>query len=264
MVRTAHLLRLGAWLCVALAAARAGAVQPTEDLLPATTKGFLSTHDVEEVRTKFRETQLGAWVKDPLMEPFINDLKKQIAAKLEASGKRIGVRWPDLEGVYGGEVAIALIQPDPKDKLSHATALIMDITGKKAEADVLLAKIDANQKSYKAVRSAARSAGIDMIVYTEPLAPGEKTPHKTYYFIKDDQLVAVDHPAIAVEIAGRLDRRENPHAGRRRSVQIFDGAEHEGSRRQSAPYPLVHRALWLCRGPPRCRRGPQDAAAPTC
>ncbi|MDX1948814.1 MAG: hypothetical protein SFU86_25725 [Pirellulaceae bacterium] len=203
-MRIASQLRLGLFLCLAFVAARAQAVQPTENLLPATTKGFVSTHDVDEVRTKFGETQLGAWVKDPAMEPFITDLKKQIAEKMEKAGKRIGVRWPDLDGVYGGEVAIALIQPDPKDKLSHATALIVDITGKKAEADALLAKIDANQKGFGAVRSSVKAAGIDMIVYTEPLAAGEKVPHKTFYFVKDAQLVAVDHLGVATDIAGRM------------------------------------------------------------
>src|SRR5437667_1926965 len=95
-------------------------VQPSELLLPATTKGFISTHDVEEVRKKFNETQLGELVNDPLMKPFIDDLKEQIGQKLERAGKRLGVKWNDLEGVYGGEVALALIQPSPKDKMSHA------------------------------------------------------------------------------------------------------------------------------------------------
>src|SRR5262245_45252043 len=112
-------------LLIICSATTSRAVQPAERLLPATTKGFIATQNVEEVRKKFNETQFGAMSHDPLMEPFIEDLKKQVLAKLEQAGKKIGLKWQDLEGVYGGEVAAALIQPDLKDKMSHATVLLV-------------------------------------------------------------------------------------------------------------------------------------------
>src|SRR5262245_47340298 len=138
------------------------AVQPSELLLPATTKGFLSTHDVDEVRKKFNETQLGEMVADPVMKPFIEDFKQQIGAKLEKAGKKLGIKWDDMEGVYGGEAALALVQPDPKNKMSHATVLIVDITGKRAEADKLLAKVAANQKENKALASKIREGNVEL------------------------------------------------------------------------------------------------------
>jgi len=82
------------------------------------------------------------------MQPFIDDFKKQIGQKMERAGKKLGVKWDDLEGVYGGEVTLALIQPDPKNKMSHATALIVDVTGKQKELAELLAKVDANQRGH--------------------------------------------------------------------------------------------------------------------
>jgi hypothetical protein len=184
--------------------AQAPAAQPTESLLPATTKGFMSTHDVDEVRAKFNETQLGEMVADPVMKPFIDDLRKQIGAKLEKAGKRLGVKWEDMEGVYAGESTLALIQPDPKDKNSHATVLIVDITGKHDKADELLAKIDKNQKAGKAVRSEHKFGGVTMTVYTQPLAAGEKVAETSYYFIKDETLVISDHKATSKGIVGRF------------------------------------------------------------
>ena len=149
----------------ATAAAACSAAQPAERLLPATTKGFISTQDVHEAHKKFDETQLGAMANDPLMEPFIGDLKKQVRAKLERAGNAIGLTWKDLEGVCGGEVAAALIQPNPEDKMSHASALLVDITGKKKETDVLLKKIAANQKAKKARPTTPKEAGIDITQY---------------------------------------------------------------------------------------------------
>ena len=181
-----------------------GAV-PSELLLPATTKGFISTQDVEEVRTKFKHTQLGDLVNDPVMKPFIDDLKEQIGAKLERAGKKLGVKWDDLEGVYGGEVALALIQPNPQDKMSHATALLVDIAGKRQEADKLLRKIDENQRANRAVRSALKEGAIEITVYTQPLKEGEKTPERSFYFISGEQLVVADDQATIIAMIRRLD-----------------------------------------------------------
>jgi len=184
---------------------RTWAVHPSELLLPATTKGFISTQDVDEVRTKFNATQLGEMVADPLMQPFIEDFKKQIGAKLEKAGKRLGIKWNDMQGVYGGEVAGAMIQPDPKDKMSHATALIIDITGKQQQAQQLLEKIDANQKVNRAKKGAIKEGNVQITVYEQPLAPGEKVPDRSYHFIAGDQLIVTDHEATARGIVHRLD-----------------------------------------------------------
>lgn len=181
------------------------AAVPSELLLPATTKGFISTQDVDQVRAKFKATQLGDLVNDPLMKPFIDDLKTQIGAKLERAGKKLGVKWDDLEGVYGGEVALALIQPNPQDKMSHSTALLVDITGKRKEADELLRKIDANQRANRAVRSALREGNLEITVYTQPLKEGEKAPERSYYFVSGEQLVVSDDQATLVGMIRRLD-----------------------------------------------------------
>jgi hypothetical protein len=191
-------------LIVALAS-RAVAVPPSELLLPATTKGFISTQDVDEVRSEFNKTQFGEMAHDPVMEPFIEDLKKQIGAKLERAGKKLGIKWPDMEGVYGGETAAALIQPDPKDKMSHATALIVDITGKRREADTLLKKVAENQKANRAVATLVREAGVEITVYTQPLKPGETAQEKSFHCIAGDQLILTDHEPTIRGIIHRLD-----------------------------------------------------------
>jgi len=180
---------------------------PSELLLPATTKGFISTQDVEEVRKKFNETQLGEMVADPVMKPFIEDLKKQISAKMQRAGKKLGVKWDDLEGVYSGEVALALVQPNPQDKMSHATVLIVDITDKHKEADDLLKKIDANQKANRAQASTIKEkdTGLSITVYTQPIREGEKTPERSYVFVAGDQIIAADDLLTITGIAHRLD-----------------------------------------------------------
>ena len=199
------------------------AVQPSETLLPETTKGFISTQDVNEVREAFNNTQLGAMVADPAMKPFIDDLRRQISAKMEKAGSKLGVDWEDLEKVYAGEVALAVIQPDPSNKMSHALALVVDVTGKKKEVDELLAKVHRNQTAKRAVRSVVRSRlvpGATMTMYTQPLERGQTVPERSYYIVQDDMLVATDSYNTIDAIVARFGKQDAK--GSLAGVKAFD------------------------------------------
>jgi hypothetical protein len=201
---------------LSLLAGSAWAVQPSETLLPSTTKGFASSPNIEQLREKFKQTQLGAMVQDEAMKPFIDDLREQIRGKLNSAGARLGLTWEDLENVPAGEVAIGAIQPDPKDKSSHATVILVDITGKRAQADELLSKIDKNLIAQKAVKSTAKVGAVELTVFTLPDREVErmegrekvlvKVQDVVVHFIHDDQLVIADHQPIAAAIVGRFGK----------------------------------------------------------
>ncbi|MDA1054834.1 MAG: hypothetical protein O3C40_30785 [Planctomycetota bacterium] len=90
---------------------QADAAKPSETLLPNTTKAYISVPDVDKLREHFDQTQFGLLLNDPVMQPFVEDVKGQIRDKLSEASVRLGLSWDDLEGVYGGEVAMALLQP---------------------------------------------------------------------------------------------------------------------------------------------------------
>lgn len=87
------------------------AAKPSETLLPNTTKAYISIPDVDKLREHFDQTQIGILLNDPVMEPFVEDVQRQIRNKLSEASVRLGLSWEDLEDVYGGEVATALMQP---------------------------------------------------------------------------------------------------------------------------------------------------------
>lgn len=180
------------------------AAEPSEKLLPSTTKGFVSTPNLEEAQTKLADTELGNMFADPLMQPFVEDLEKQIRSRMDKAGVRLGVTFDDLKGVDTGEVALAVVQPDPKDKTSHATVLIIDATGKTALAKAMLEKIAANQTSKKGVKSKAKAGDIELTSFTLPLKAAETTPEHVIYFLHNDQIVLTDNLAVAKGIAGRF------------------------------------------------------------
>ena len=118
-----HALLAAVVLCAAVTCSSAAAAVPSEQLLPHTTKGFLSLPDTADLTAKFDTTQLGQLVNDPVMQPFVEDLKRQLKSKLGQTGTRLSITLDDLNGIAGGEVAIAVIQPNGDKKL-HAIAAI--------------------------------------------------------------------------------------------------------------------------------------------
>jgi hypothetical protein len=220
VARFALLPRLFAVVALCIVPRLAPAAQPAETILPATTKLFISTPDVDETRRKFQATQLGELSQDPLMQPFIEDLKKQINQKMVAAGNAMGISWNDMEGVYGGEAVIARIQPDPKDKNSFALVVLVDITGKDAEAKTLLKKIDAQQKAEGATRREVKiTDGLNGVEYVQKARPGSPRVEKDYYFIKDNWLVATDWYPTAQGLAKRIGAKDK--ADSLASVEAF-------------------------------------------
>ena len=203
MPRTAFLSLLFVIITLGVPATPSRAARPSESLLPDTTKGYLSVPDVDELRDHWQKTQLGEMTKDPVMKPFIEDLRKQIESKFAKTEVRVNIKVDDLKDVYGGEVAIAMIQPGGDSK-QHATVLLVDVTGHIKEANALLDKIDKNLRDRKATRSDKKIDDVTLISYTLPKKRGVTELRKAFYFIRDDQLIATDHEATAKEILSRF------------------------------------------------------------
>jgi hypothetical protein len=79
-----------------------GATPPTEELLPNTTKGYLSVPNVDQLEEAFNKTQMGQLANDPAMKPFIDDLKRQLREQWTKSHQKLGISWEDLDGVPAG------------------------------------------------------------------------------------------------------------------------------------------------------------------
>jgi len=183
--------------------------QRSESLLPPTTRGFISLPDVDRLREKWSKTQLGEMTRDPAMQPFIQDLQRQLEQKLSQTGRRLRIQWSDLDGVYGGEVCAAVIQPDG-DLEQHALALLVDITDHRQQARAMLEKVWQREKAKGATRSSQRMAGVEVMVLSVADANRSEEGHDVYYALHNNRLVALDHAAEMAAILKRLngDRSE--------------------------------------------------------
>jgi len=190
-------------LCLPPSARPLAAAKPSEQVLPKTTKGYVSIPDMDLLREKWDQTQLGQLMKLPAMKPFSKDLQKQLNEKLTKTGVKLGMKISDLDGVYGGEIALAAIQPDG-NPAKHATAMLIDVTGKRKEADEFLGKVEADLKKNGGRRADMTVGDVPVIAYTVPRKKEMMKESHSFYAIVDDVLVAVDHEDTMRQIVGRL------------------------------------------------------------
>ena len=122
----------------------------SETLLPDTTQGLFAISDADILDVQWNKTQLGHLMADPLMKPFVKDLRRQIDARWSNVHDRLGLTLEDMRGVPGGDSAIALIAPAPG---KAALAIVIDVTGKLPQANAMLKKVTAAQLERGATQS---------------------------------------------------------------------------------------------------------------
>lgn len=191
------LMSLLAFANLAFAATR------SDRLLPETTKGYLSIPNVVELTKRWDETQLGKLVNDPVMQPFTDDLKRQLKSKFSQTGMKLGVTLEDLSDIATQELAIALVQPGG-DVKSHSLVLIIDVTDHTEKAQALLAKIAQNQLQKGAKKTAAQVGEVEITGFVLPPKKGQNDGINAHFFLHNNLLVATDHAETIAELAKRV------------------------------------------------------------
>jgi len=217
------------WICVILAAglgfplgqAAGQSAPPSEDLLPENTVGFLSVPDMEALETHWDKTQLGQLMADPIMEPFLDDLQRQFERRISGMRERLGLTIDDLEGVPGGEVALARILPGPEQV---AEAAVVDVTGHLPQAKAMLEKLTANLLKQGAKRSTLKMSGTGMTVILLDIPKPADDPRgkarKAYYYLGDRLLLASDNADVIEGMLARLAGGRNDNLANVPAFQV--------------------------------------------
>jgi len=177
---------------------------PCDSLLPVTTKGFLSIPDVAQFVAKWNETQLGHLVNDPMMKPFVDDLREQLNAKLAKSQVKLGVTLDELDGICGGEFCVALIQPE-NDAKRHAAVMLVDITDRAAKAAEVVDKISKNLLGQGAKKRVEKIGDVSVSIFTMPKKRAEDPAAEAYYVTHRDMLIAANDRDTTAKILARLN-----------------------------------------------------------
>jgi hypothetical protein len=181
------------------------AAPPSESLLPATTKAFVSAPDVDALREAWDATDVGRLAADPLMQPFMDDLKKQFEARLSLTGNEFGITWDDLKDVYAGETALGIVQVRG-NPAQDAAILVCDVTGRSAEAQALVAKLTNHLKQQGATATSQNVAGVAVSVFVLPKKEGRPADRKAALAIAQDVLIVSDHVQETADLIARIQK----------------------------------------------------------
>ena len=147
---------------------------------------------------------MGRLVNDPVMKPFVEDLRDQIKSKMSTTRVRLGLTLDDLQDIYGGELCLAVLQPE-NDPARHAMAVLVDVTGHQAQATAMLDKVTANLIQQGATKRVEKLGGVDVTVFTMPKKRADNPTVEALYVIHKDMLISTDQREICEQIIARLN-----------------------------------------------------------
>lgn len=180
-----------------------GLAQTSEDLLPDSTKGYLSIPNAVEFDKQWKKTQVGQLMEDPVMQPFTKDLRRQFEDRLSNVRDRLGLTFDDVKDVPTGELAIAMVQPSENEAV---TVLLMDVKGNLDKAQAMLNKASANFARRGGKRSDIEIGGIKALYFDIPIDPNDPNPGpgKAIYFLHNNLFGAGDQLEVMRGVIGRL------------------------------------------------------------
>ncbi len=185
---------------IAASVSIAAAAPPADQLLPGSTKGYISVGDVDELLEKWDRTQLGQLMNDPVMEPFADDLRRQMKEAWTKAHRELGIEWDDIKELPTGEVTAALVYPPGGEP---AFAVLVDVTDNRAKADEFLQRVAKLLIEDGAKRSEREELGTKLTVFEFPPSEGsDEPPHTAIYFINDEMLCATSSLAMTRQLLG--------------------------------------------------------------
>ncbi len=205
MPRTCSKLGLTVLLSLAVLAP-ADASERLDQFLPATTKGFVSFPDIDRAIQRWDATQLGKMMADPVMKPFVDEIRDMFQGDVLQLSKRLGVHMGQLQELRGGEVCLAFVQPQG-DANAHAAVLLMDIRGREQEAAQMLKTVAEDLQGQGAAQTTiTASAGVQVMVMTLP-NEDQGDVRKTFSVIHQNRLFITDRLDVANRILSLMEGR---------------------------------------------------------
>lgn len=165
------------------------AARPSDQLFPSSTTAYVSVGDWPELRESWNKTQLAELMTDPVMEPFEEDLRRQLNERFSITEKRLGLSMDDLKELPTGELALGYIYAG-RDKPS--LVLVADVTGNVDKAEAMMADVRKKLEERGAKRSTRDAGGVEIVLYELP--PDEETGERSTaaYVLHDNMLAVAD------------------------------------------------------------------------
>ncbi|MEM9413148.1 MAG: hypothetical protein AAGA30_18715, partial [Planctomycetota bacterium] len=202
----------------------------SQELLPASTKAWLSIPDAKNLDKKFLETQIGQLCQEEEFAPFIESVKGQFRQWMSDKNVRLGLNLEDVQDIRSGEICLAGILPaengaanknaKPLGKGVHGVVLLVDVNENIAAANELMKQLGENLIA----RGASKEPYEDLYdakvsKWKFPQKGRLKKPRFAYQAIVGGWLLSSDNESIFRRIARRLSNIDGLDAGQTLAAQ---------------------------------------------
>lgn len=171
------------------------------NILPATTRGYLSIPNVPQFEANWDRTALAELLSDPVMQPFRDDFRRQLDEKWTKTRIKLGFSTEDLQGLATGELSVACIETEAG---TAALAALVDVTNNLERAHEALKKVAQTLLEQGAERSERTIAGVKVDVF-ELVEEDEHGPARfACYFLHENLLGATDDLGVLEDLLTHL------------------------------------------------------------
>jgi hypothetical protein len=184
------------WSASAQAAAPRGS-----QLLPNTTREFITVENVQLLEDSWNRTQFNQLLEDPALRPMADALREQFGGRWQTS-ETFGFAWPKLKAAASGEVCWAVL---PSTGGNPASVLLLHVMDRRDAVSTLLKDVAETSKRRGAERSQRNLGAVEVTQYVFPAsAKGPKRP-PIIHCLKDDLLIFTDDLAVLQGILDHWD-----------------------------------------------------------
>jgi len=204
----------------------AASFPPSETLLPASTRVWVSVADPQALRKRFERSSLGGLIFDPLMSTFVDGLRQQGKTSADPLRGTLEITLEEVEKIAGGEIALAVIEGSD-GKL--ATVALIDTSGREADVaptvEAVLGRVAA--KGAKPLASPAPIKAFALPVpppsagATPAAAASNPTQRQFVIAVKPGYVLVGDGSDAVADVAAGIDKaRGNASAGRADALAV--------------------------------------------
>ncbi len=181
-------------------AATAAPLRRSAQLLPATTRAYLSIANTEALQDRWSRTQLAELTDAPALQAFRAQIQRRIDQKHAEMEQLYGVNLDELLTLSVGEAALAVIET-PNEQVTRV--FLIEVGEDLSAVDALLRKVDTRLTERRARKNQLTVAGAAVTHYQVPQA--RAADEDVVLFVRDGLLGVGGDVATITQMLERWD-----------------------------------------------------------
>ena len=186
----------------------------TAELLPASTRLWISMEDLRRLEKNIANTQIGKLARQDTLAPFFASFEKQLRDSLDSNGIKFGLDVASVETMEANEVAFAGVLPDVEEGVkpapgSHGIVVLIDVSPNVLAAEDFLDDAAEKMKGRGAKLEEIEVLGAKVSKFTiEVEAAKIKRTQASFVALIDGWMLASDNQSIFANVVRRIKSKE--------------------------------------------------------